>query len=69
MRYVIVYTNDKIVQGHHIYYLVSKVHTREGSKGSDLPFLCRFQPLTLSPSLSCLKSSISFMWGIVGNSE
>ena len=26
MRYVIIYTNDRIVQGHRVYYLVSKVN-------------------------------------------
>ena len=26
VRYVIIYTNDKRVQGHHVYYLVSRVY-------------------------------------------
>ena len=26
MEYVIVYTNDRMVQGHHVYYLVGRVN-------------------------------------------
>ena len=53
MEYVIVYTNDRMVQGHHVYCLVSRVNIfyKGRFKGKHLPLLCRFIMMNLSPSL------------------
>ena len=52
MEYVIVYTNDRMVQGHHVYCLVSRVNIfLQGNVQRITPTSPRFLLMNLSPSL------------------
>ncbi len=71
MRYIIVYTNDKIVQGHRVYWSASKVNILSQWKVQGLmptyPMqLSIVEYITISSQCFSLKLAISFMWEIVG---
>ena len=57
MRYVIIYTNDKIVQGHHVYYLVS---------GVNILLQERIQKVTFTSPLQISTVVLYHLCGIVG---
>ena len=60
MEYVIVYTNDRIVQRHRVYCLVSKhISTRECSKGSPT------SPMQVSTDESITQSLESLVMNVI----
>ena len=71
LRYVIVYTNGIIVQGHRVNCFASRVNIFSQGKVQRVTPTSPMQVSTIASitKLSRLSSSISFMWGIVGYSE
>ena len=66
MRYVIIYTNDRTVQGHRVYCLVTRVNILLQGK-VHLPLLCRFQLLNSITSEESFVLSLGVHFIHVGN--
>ena len=72
VRYIIVYTNGRTVQGHRVYWSASKVNIFSQGKVQGLTPTYPMQILTtelyhrVESLFSLVVCQFSFMWGIVG---
>ena len=60
VRYVIVYTNDKIVKGHRVYYLASKVNIFSQGNVQNVTPTSHMQVSTVASIKVCLAFSHQF---------